>query len=94
MSAGWTIAKDALSLFGAIAVSVPWFLDFAGRVDIHRLKGVPTSITTFQNLVSKDEAWLAAPKLRDLVLTSLGLLAFCASFLIALLQSLGGLSGG
>lgn len=94
MSAGWTIAKDALSFFGAVAVSVPWFLDFAGRVDIHRLKGIRTSVTTFRNLVSKDEAWLAAPKLRDLILTSLGLLAFCASFFIALMQSLGGLGGG
>ncbi len=89
MAAVWTIAKDAIAFAGAVCVTLPWFFDFRDRVDLTRLKSVPTTMKALAAIVSAKEAWLAAPKLRDLALNGIGLIALCLSFLIALLQSLG-----
>jgi hypothetical protein len=88
MAGGWIITKDALSFLGAVFVSIPWFLDFGARVRLGELKRIQSDMQTLRKLIAGDEAWLVAPKARDLVLTSVGLLALCASFFIALLQSL------
>lgn len=88
-AAEWTIAKDALSFAGGVLVSIPWFLDFGARLHLSRLKSIRSSMRSLQNVISRDEAWLAAPKVRDLIFTSIGLAAICLSFLLALLQSTG-----
>jgi hypothetical protein len=89
MTAGWTIAKDALSFMGGVLISIPWFLDFGARLNLSKLKSIRSSMSSLQTVINRDEAWLAAPKLRDLLLTSIGLVAVCTSFFVALLQSTG-----
>lgn len=89
VASGWTIAKDALSFAGGLLVSIPWFLDFAAKVDLTDFKSIPTKLRSYGKVVAEREAWVAAPKLRDFVLTSIGLILICISFGVALLQSLG-----
>ena len=91
MTHAWSIAKDAIGLFGSCLATLPWFRDFLARVRLARVKTIPVGSTLRQlklELESSVESWISRPKLLDFVFTILGLLLVGVSFLIGLWQSL------
>jgi hypothetical protein len=88
VAAGITILKDLLSFFGAVALAIPWILDFNARRKKRNVEAVQTTIPVKGAIIAHYESFLVAPKTRDFVLTLGGLGSLTISFFISLLQSL------
>ena len=91
MPDGWSIAKDSLGCLGTLAVTVPWFRDFKGRLRLSRLHPIRVGAgldILKAKLQQGIEAWIAKPKLSDLLWVVGGLMLVALSFLIGLIQTL------
>ena len=85
MAGYWPVIKEVAGFLGALCAAVPWLRDFWRRTGLGRIKAVRAagSLKKVQNeIVAKDESWLARAKTADLVWTMTGLALIALSFLI------------
>lgn len=88
---GWDALKDFLGAIGPVLIALPWFIDFFLRKRRAKLQGMRAAgkLAQFRDeILNEVKGKIEEPKLSDLLLTLLGLICVCASFIIALFRGM------